>query len=117
MSSADDYGSVELAVSRPAGTSAASIYSPAAGKRAIITCIIITEVAGGTTAASVFIDIDGTTYDQTTALQYTKPSTAFGVTKYDFPDGFEIGEDGNVAVQSATGSAHTYRVLGRELDA
>lgn len=114
---ADDTGSTVLAQSRPSGTSAASIYSPQAHRKAIITQIIVVEVAGGTSQASVFVDPDGTTYDESTALQFEKASTAKGVTTHTFGDGLEIGEDGNVAVKSQTGSAHTYWVLGRELDA
>ncbi len=111
----DNHGSKVLAQSRPSGTGAASIYSPVTNRYAVITRIIVTEVAGGTSAASVFVDTDGTTYDQSTAIQYTKPSTAFGVTIYDFSnDGLELADAGNVAVQSATGSAHTYTVIGRE---
>jgi len=116
MSFSDDHGSTLLGTSRPSGTGSASIYSPAANRYAVITKIMIIEVAGGTTAASVFVDPDGTTYDQSTTLQFALPSTAFGVRVYDFDDGWEIGEDGNVAVQSATGNAHNYIVLGREFD-
>lgn len=113
----NDSGSTLLARSRPSGTSAASIYSPAPGRKAIITKIIVVEVAGGTTAASVFIDEDGTTYDESTALQFALASEAKGRRIYDFDDGLEVGEDANVAVQVATGSSHTFWIIGRELDA
>ena len=116
MTFESNHGSKQLAQAREAGTGAVSIYSPAVNKYAVITKIIIAEVAGGTSAASVFVDQDGTTYDESTAVQFTLPSTAFGVREYEFRDGWEITEDANVAVQSATGNAHTYTILGREFD-
>lgn len=110
-------GSELLAQSRPAGTSATGIYSPAANRRAILTKIIVANVTGSAANASIFIDIDGTTYDQTTAVLYARSIPANDSYSIEFEDGWEIDEDANVAVTTGTGSALNFTVLGREFDA
>lgn len=109
-------GSKQLAQSRPAGTSAASVYSPSANKVATLTEIIIANSTGSAANASVFIDIDGTTYDQTTSILYAKAVPANDTYSIEFKDGWEIPDAANVAVQTGTGSALTFTVLGRERD-
>ena len=112
----DDHGSQQLAQSRPAGTSAVSAYSPPVDRRAVVYKIIIANVTGTAANASVFIDTDGTTYDQTTALLYAYSIAANTSESMEFEDGFDIGGDANVAVQTGTGSALTFTVLGRVMD-
>lgn len=117
MPDARDFGSIILAQSRPANTSAADLYSPAANRRAIVSKIIICNTTGSAAVASVFADVDGTTKDQTTALLYAKSVAANDKAEIVFEDGLEIGADGTLGCQTGTGDALTFTVLGRELDA
>ncbi len=117
MPDARDFGSIILAQSRPANTSAANLYSPAANRRAIVSTIIICNTTGSAAVASVFADVDGTTKDQTTALIYAKSVAANDRLELLFEDGLELDEDGTIGIQSGTNDALTFTLLGRELDA
>lgn len=117
MSRLQDYGSQILAQSRPANTSAADLYSPAANKRAILSKVIVCNTTGSAAAASVFADVDGTTKDQTTALAYAKSVAANDKLEFLFEDGLELNESGTIGIQSGTNDALTFTLLGRELDA
>ena len=117
MPDARDFGSTILAQSRPANTSAANLYSPAANRRAVLSRVIVCNTTGSAANASVFADADGSTKDQTTALRYAKSVAANDSLEIEFPDGLEIGEDGTIGIQSGTNDALTFTLLGRELDA
>jgi len=60
----------QLGQSRPSGTAAVSVYSPAADTTAVIKTITITNVSNASLRYSLFVDDDGTTYDETTALAW-----------------------------------------------
>ncbi len=60
----------QLAQSAPAGTTAASIYSPGASTTAIIKHITVANTGSGTIQIRIFLDDNGTTYDATTAIAY-----------------------------------------------
>jgi len=60
----------QLGQLRPADTSAASVYSPAASTSAIVKGIFVCNVDTSAHAFRLFHDDNGTTYDQTTALFY-----------------------------------------------
>ena len=60
----------QLGQSRPSGTSAVSIYSPPADTTAIIKTITITNVSNASLRYKLFIDDDGTTYDETTTMAW-----------------------------------------------
>lgn len=111
-----DFGSTILAQARPANTSAADAYSPPANRRAIVSGILVCNTTGGAVAASVFVDADGNTKDQTTALLYAKSVPANDYIQVEFVDGLELDEDGTIGVQTASNNALTFTVLGRELD-
>lgn len=117
MPDARDFGSTILAQSRPANTSAANLYSPAANRRAVLSRIIVCNTTASPAAASVFADTDGSTKDQTTALRYAKSVAANDAIEIEFPDGLELDEDGTIGIQSGTNDALTFTLLGRELDA
>ncbi len=114
----------QLAQARPAGTSAVSIYTPAASVTAIIKQIFIVNTSGAAATFRVFVDDDGTTYDETTALYWdvsiddnetmVLPFSTAG----DAPlSGFIHMDDssGNLAVQHSVGSALTFTVFGAEI--
>lgn len=99
--------------SRPADTAAASIYSPADGITATVTRISVCNTSSSDATFSVYIDADGTTYDQTTALYYQVPLAAkqTAVLTEFLPIS---SSSGNLAVQSSVASALTFTVNGAE---
>jgi hypothetical protein len=105
-----NFGTI-LAQSRPTDTNATSIYSPGAGEKAKITRVVVCETSGGAMTFSIFLDNDGTTYDQTTALYYGTALSANTVTLIE-ADWWMDNSSGNLAVKSGTGSAVTYTVFG-----
>lgn len=115
-----DHGFVKiLAQTRPSGTSAVSAYSPGTRVKTFIHKIIICNTTSSAAAFSIFLDEDGTTYDQTTALYY-----AVNINANDTVELFSYQKDhwlpmnssaGNLAVQTDTGSALTFTIIGEEL--
>lgn len=104
----------QLGQSRPSGTSAVSIYSPAADTTWIGKTMLICNTTAGAVAFSVYHDEDGTTYDQSTALFYTVPLSANETMNVSL---FIAGSNssGNVAVQTDTANAITFTMYGAEI--
>jgi|2_EtaG_2_1085320.scaffolds.fasta_scaffold45206_2 hypothetical protein len=114
-------GRKQLGQSRPANTTAVSIYSPGADIEARIYLIIITNTTGSDTTFRIFHDEDGTTYNETTALYFDQTITANNSAILIFDN---TGQDGiametaagNLAVRTGTNDALTFTVYGSELD-
>lgn len=106
----------QLGQLRPANTTAASIYSPAISTTAIIKTIVVccTSTSSGAKQFRIFLDDDGTTYDESTALYYdVNISNRETVTINTF-----IAMDdssGNLAVRTDTADALTFTVFGAEI--
>ena len=60
----------QLGQIRPANTTAVSLYSPGADTQTIIKSIIVCNTSGSSATFRIFVDDNGTTYDQATALFY-----------------------------------------------
>lgn len=104
----------QLGQSRDNDTSTHSVYSPAAGVTAIITTIMLANTSSLSAKVRVFVDDDGTTYDQTTALVYDIIIPA-GATE-DIRGFFPMNDsDGNLAYQQGTANAITITVFGTEI--
>ena len=105
-----------LGQSRPSGTTAASILAGAANKIELIQQIIIANNTASAANASVYLDNDGTTYDQTTCLLYSVsiPANSTLVMSFgsDWQSGLYLTGTGNLAVQTGTGSALTFTING-----
>lgn len=104
----------QLGQLRPANTTAASIYSPGTGVTAIIKTIVICETAGTGATARVFVDDDGTTYDESTALFWDVPipaNSTITLTELIAMD----DENGNLAVRTDTANALTFTAFGAEI--
>lgn len=103
----------QLAQSRPANTSTASVFTATVATE--ITRIAICNTTGSAAAASLFHDDDGSTFDQTTALMYAY-SVAANTTHWVKAEGEGCGivvkPAGQIGVQSGTGSALTYTLYG-----
>lgn len=103
----------QLGQLRPANTTAVSIYSPGASTEAIIHNIVICNTSGALAKYRLFVDDDGTTYDETTALAWDISVPA------DTTDIFEVkitmnDATGNLAVRTDTNDAFTFTVIGEE---
>lgn len=102
---------------RPANTTAASLYSPTANVIGTIELVHICNTTGSAAAFRLFIDNDGTTYDETTALEFDKTVPANNSVQLSFgAGGLPMPDDaGNLAVRTDTNNALTFTAWGYEL--
>ncbi len=97
---------------RPTDTNATSIYSP--DDYAIIDRILVCNQGGITPKFRIFLDDDGTTYDETTAIYWDICMKADETIEIDGPL-FMADSSGNLAVRTDTASDLTFTVFGREI--
>lgn len=104
----------QLAQSRPSGTSAVSVFSSGVNSKATITSIVVANTTAGAVDYSLYLDKDGTTYDQTTALFYTISLAARASIVLEFILGLplDVGTAGNFAVQTSSANALTFTING-----
>jgi hypothetical protein len=104
----------QLGQLRPANTTAASLYSPAANTQAIIRSITICNTSGAAAAFRIFLDDNGTTYDETTAHYWDISVGADATVSLDV---FWAMNDstGNLAVRTDTNDAFTFTAYGEEI--
>jgi len=101
-----------LAQSRPANTSAASLFAPNYDDSVEIGTLHICNVTGSSVDVSVFHDQDGTTFDQSTALIYQYPLAANGWIDIDSLVG-EWSNAGNIGIQVGTADAVNFTLYGQ----
>jgi hypothetical protein len=101
----------ELAQSRPSGTSAVSVFNPTA--LAFIDTLIVANVGSSTAKFSIYLDKDGTTYSEATALYFQNSLHSGTTLEFHFEKGIPITKSGNLAVQTDTANAITFSVYGR----
>jgi len=103
----------QLAQARENSTNAVSVYSPGAVTAVIKTIVVCNQTANDETFR-IFLDDDGTTYDQGTALYYDVPISANSTVQIDT---FWAMNDatGNLAYRSSTANALTITVFGAEI--
>ncbi len=103
----------QLAQARENSTNAVSVYSPGASETAVIKLIEVVNTSGAAATVRLFMDNDGTTYDESTAIG--------GVWDTDVPvngglewDGFRAMNNsaGNLAYRSSVANALTITVHG-----
>ena len=103
-----------LAQLRPADTNAASLYSPPDNTTTEFTKLVICNQTVSTATFRVFLDDDGTTYDQTTALFYDQSISA-NLTWIQDLEGWGMNDTaGNLAVRTGTNDALTFTLFGKE---
>ncbi len=100
-----------LGQSRPGDTTAVTIYSPASGEHTKITRIVVCNTSSGTQKFRIFLDNDGTTYDETTAL-FWDVTTPTDTTVEIEGDWWMNNASGNLAVRTDSASAFTFTVFG-----
>ena len=108
----------QLGQLRPANTTAASIYSPAASIETQITSITICNTSASIANFRIFLDDNGTTYDQTTAMYYDPPGQIQAGDTVTFTDLKWLMNDstGNLAVRTSVANSLTFTVFGFEKD-
>jgi len=101
----------QLAQARPSGTSAVSAWTPGEAAPYRIVLVSICNVTDNAVDVSLFHDIDGTTYDETTALVWKHTLLAGEILCYESEiSGYRAA--GNLAVRSSVGNAATFSVYG-----
>ena len=95
----------------------ASAYSPAEGVRALIFQIHVANTSGAAKDYQICIDDDGSTYDASTAIAWNVPLVDGKKETIDFGEkGLPLNEAaGNIAVMSETNDAHTFTIVGEEI--
>ena len=104
----------QLAQARENSTNAVSIYSPAEKITAIIKSVALCNQTGSNATFSIFVDDNGTTYDESTALYFGEALAANTTREI---NAFWAMNDatGNLAYQSNTANAITITVFGAEI--
>jgi len=104
----------QLGQARENSTNAVSVYSPPADTNAIIKTITIANTSGSNATYRLFIDDDGTTYDESTATQWDIDILADETIQIDgwFPMNDETG---NFAYRSSVANALTLTLFGLEI--
>jgi len=102
---------------RPANSTAVSIYSPPASTD---TSLVI-HVANTTAAVAkcrIFVDDNGTTYDETTALAWDTEIQPGETLTFPAGDKYHMNDaTGNIAVRTDTANALTFTASGHEVTA
>ena len=102
-----------IAQARPSGTSAVAAFTTKAATR--IDTIVIANTTAGSVNYSVYLDQDGTTYDQSTALFYSVALAANTTALIQFDSSFFITDiNGRLAIQTSSGNALTFSIFGLE---
>lgn len=104
---------------RPAGTSNTTLYAPNAGFIGSVLKLYVCNNTGGAVACRVFVDEDGTTFDESTAIAWDK---SVGANDFIVIEGLvvtgkkhSIASGGAIGVRSATGNALTFTAFGYEV--
>lgn len=104
----------QLGQLRPANTTAASLYSPGANVTGIAKNLIVCNLTAIEATFRVFVDDDGTTFDETTALFFDVPLLGNTTVLIDMYAAMN-NPAGNLAVQTGTASALNFTLFGAEL--
>lgn len=103
-----------LGQARENSTNAVSVYSPAIKTTAVIKTVVLCNQTGSAATFRIFLDDDGTTYSEATALFYDAPLAANSTVTIDtFWTMNNV--DGNLAYRSNTANAITITVFGAEI--
>lgn len=102
-----------LGQSRPSNTTAVSIYSPSSGNT-IIKSIWVCNTSAAQVTFRIFVDDDGTTYDESTALFWDV--TIDGNSTVEMDTFLAMNNSaGNIAVRSSSANALTFTLFGAEI--
>lgn len=102
-----------LAQIRPANTTATSAYSPASSVTTKITRVLVCNTTSSPHDFRIFLDVDGTTFDETTALFFDVATPAKTTVEIEGEWWLDKAA-GNLAVRTDTNDAFTFTVFGIE---
>ena len=104
----------QLVQLRENSTTATSIYSPGTGVTAIIKTIIVCNQTASSATYRIFLDNDGTTYGNETALFFDVP---IGANETDLIETYlpMANDAGNIAGRTNIANAITFTVAGAEI--
>jgi len=106
----------QLGQKRENGTSAVKVYSPGQGKTGRITSVTFCNTSTASARAYLFIDNDGTTYDESTALFWNVRVDANSTVQFTNERGFILnGENANAAYKTSVANAITITIDGEEM--
>ena len=109
----------QLAQLRPPNTAAMTAVSKPAKSTLLIKSIFVANTTNAVANVSIFLDQNGTTYNQTTALLYNVAVSAYSTVVLDYNHGgVPIGADktaGSLGVQIDVANAITFSIFGQEL--
>ena len=91
-----------------------SVYSPPGGTETVIRNIVMCNQSASSTTFRMFLDDDGTTYDESTALYFDVPIDANVSITFDTFLTMN-NSDGNFAYRTASGSDLTITLSGLEI--
>jgi len=99
---------------RPTDMNAATLYTKGQSTVAYLDQLYICNTTASPTTYRVFVDADGSTYDQETALWYDFPLGANTTHTYALKS-YLLAEGSTVGVRAGTGSAITFTLFGEEV--
>lgn len=100
---------------RPANTTAASIYTLPVKQLTELSHIIVCNTTGTAESFRIFLDADGTTYDQTTALCYDVPIEVNQMVTIPIIASL-VTAGGSLGVRTSTNNALTFTLMGEVTD-
>ena len=104
----------QLGQSRPSTTTSESLYSPSTSTEAIIKSVIICNTSGADANCSLFVDDDGTTYDEATALAWNVTVAANSSPLVLSLHILMNNANGNLGIKTDTANALTFTIFGME---
>jgi hypothetical protein len=104
----------QLGQLKPANTTAASLYSPGAGVTAIVKSIWICNTTSATATFRIFVDDDGSTYDESTSLFWDVSLS--GNTTIELNTFIALNNStGNLGVRTSSANTLTFTAFGAEV--
>jgi hypothetical protein len=101
----------QLAQVRPSGTTGTSLFSLSSQAPFVVDFVNIANVSGASLAVSLFHDIDGSTYDETTALIFEQTLAAGAVIHFEAPIcDYQVA--GNIGCKVSVADGATFTVYG-----
>ena len=104
----------QLGQARENSTNPVSVYSPAASTTTIISSIRVCNTTASTRKVRIFMDDDGTTYDESTALYFDVPIDGNLTLSIDCFFAMN-NSNGNFAYRTDLANALTITVFGAEV--
>ena len=103
----------QIAQLRPSGTTPEVFFNPSENKPYLLESVSVCNTGSAIIKVSIYHDIDGTTYDESTALVWEFSIPIGGVYLYEPKGGIsDHDKAGNVAVQTDTANDATFTAFG-----